>query len=96
MVVWGSTLALSALCLSWTPPAFFSWLSCPEHIQRTSPLSNPASTPEPEQVRRVAIIGAGTAGLTALKTFVHDTPKPAGQRWEIQVFEQRNDLGGTW
>ena len=49
-----------------------------------------------EQVKRVAIIGAGTAGLAALKTFVHDTPKPDGQRWEIELFEQRNDLGGIW
>ena len=49
-----------------------------------------------EQVKRVAIIGAGTSGLAALKTFVHDIPKPDGQRWEIEVFEQRNGLGGIW
>ncbi|KAF9648408.1 FAD/NAD(P)-binding domain-containing protein, partial [Thelephora ganbajun] len=46
--------------------------------------------------KRVAIIGAGSAGFAALKTFVHDIPKPDGQRWEIDLFEQRNGLGGVW
>ena len=100
MAIWNSTLALSVLCLLWTPPALFDWLSCPEHVQRTSRLSDEASITEfpvaIEQVKRVAIIGAGTAGLAALKTFVHDTPKPDGQRWEIELFEQRSDLGGIW
>lgn len=100
MFIQGSTLALSVLCLPWTPPALFGWLSCPEYIQQTSPLSDEAPTSEfpiaTEQVKRVAIIGAGTAGLAALKTFVHDIPKPDGQRWEIELFEQRNDLGGIW
>ena len=49
-----------------------------------------------EQVKRVAIIGAGTSGLAALKTFVHDIPKPDGQRWETELFEQRNCLDGIW
>lgn len=100
MTIWGSTLVLPVLCLSWTPPALFSWLSCPEYVQRTpclsnQPLTSKSSIPT-EDVKRVAIVGAGTSGLSALKTFLYDTPKPDGQRWEIELFEQRNDLGGLW
>ena len=100
MVIQSSTFALSVLCLSWTPSTLYNWLSCPEHFQRTLRLDIDDATPEPsieaEQIKRVAIIGAGTAGLAALKTFVYDIPKPDGQRWEIEVFEQRSDLGGIW
>ena len=100
MIIQSSTFALSVLCLSWTPSALYDWLSCPEYLQRTLRLVDKDAIPEPlltaEQVKRVAIIGAGSAGLAALKTFVHDIPKPDGQRWEIEVFEQRHDLGGIW
>ena len=98
MIVHGSTFALSALCLSWTPSALYDWLSCPEYLQQTSRLGNKDATSEPpvSNLKKVAIIGAGTAGLTALKTFVYDIPKPDGQRWEVEVFEQRDDLGGVW
>lgn len=97
MIIQGWPFALSVLCLSWTPPALYGWLSCPKSLQRTLPLDHGDSTSDlPEQVKRVAIIGAGSAGLAALKTFVHDIPKPDGQRWEVELFEQRNDLGGVW
>ena len=101
MILQGSTsFALSVLCLSWTPPVLYDWLSCPRYLQQALRLHDEDQTPElpitTEEVKRVAIIGAGTAGLAALKTFVHDTPKPDGQRWEIELFEQRNGLGGVW
>ena len=100
MIIQGSTLVLSVLCLSWTPSVLHDWLSCPEYLQRTLRLDDKDGAPGPpliaKEVKRVAIIGAGTAGLAALKTFVHDTPKPDGQRWEIELFEQRHDLGGIW
>ena len=49
-----------------------------------------------EQVKRVLIIGAGTVGLAVLKAFIHDVPKLDDQRWEVELFEQRSDLGGIW
>ena len=102
MIIQSSAFTLSVLCLSWTPSALHDWLSCPEYLQRTLRLDDKDAAPglpitvTAEQLKRVAIIGGGTAGLTALKTFVHDIPKPDGQRWEIELFEQRNDLGGVW
>ena len=94
MIVRDSTFVLLVLCSSWAPSTLYDWLSCPERLDdkdATSELPVAAG-----QVKRVAIIGGGTSGLAALKTFVHDIPKPDGQRWEIELFEQRNDLGGVW
>ena len=97
MIIHGSTFVLSVLCLSWTPPALYGWLSCPEHPQQTLPLDDEVATSDlPEQAKRIAIIGGGSGGLAALKIFVHDIPKPDGQRWEIELFEQRSGLGGIW
>ena len=100
MVIQGSTFALSVLCLWWMPSVLYDRLSCSEYLQQTPRPNDGPPTPEipttAKQVRRVAIIGAGTAGLAALKTFIHDIPKPDGQQWKIELFEQRNDLGGTW
>ena len=100
MIIQGSTFALSVLCLWWTPSVLHDWLSCSEYPQATLRLEDEASTSQfpvtTEQVKRVAIIGAGVAGLATLKTFTHDIPKPDGQRWEIELFEQRNGLGGIW
>jgi len=88
------------LCLWWMPSALHDWLSCSEYPQTTLCPGDEASTSQlpvtTEQVKRVAIIGAGTAGLAALKTFTHDIPKPDGQLWEVELFEQRDGLGGIW
>ena len=101
MAIRGLAFTLSALCLPWMPQVLFGWLpSCPEHIPQTLRIGSEALTSEfpvaTEQVKRVAIVGAGNAGLAALKTFVHDIPKPDGQQWEIEVFERRTELGGIW
>lgn len=102
MVIPGSAsaLALSVLCLPWISPVFFGWLSCPEQAQQTLGRGNETDTSEfpvaVKQVKRIAVIGAGTGGLAALKTFLHDIPKPEGQRWEIELFERRSGLGGQW
>lgn len=100
MIVRGPTFILSVLCSSWAPSSLYDLLSCPEHLQQTLPLDDKDPISElpitTGQVKRVAIIGGGTSGLAALKTFVCDIPKPDGQRWEIELFEQRNDLGGVW
>ena len=100
MVIRASAFVLSALCLSWTPQVLFGWLSCPQGIQKVPRLDPEGSTAEcpiiTHQVKRIAIIGAGTSGLAALKTFIHDIPKRHGERWEIDLFERRNNLGGIW
>ena len=100
MIIQGLVFALSVLCLPWVPSTLYDWLSCPEHLQRTLCLDTEDTSPEfpipAEQVKRVAIIGAGSGGLAALKTFIHDIPKPDGQRWEIELLEQRSGLGGIW
>jgi cation diffusion facilitator CzcD-associated flavoprotein CzcO len=45
--------------------------------------------------KRIVIIGAGSAGLVALKTLREAKPFQRGE-WEIIVFEQREALGGIW
>ncbi|KAF7985262.1 hypothetical protein HWV62_6391 [Athelia sp. TMB] len=45
--------------------------------------------------KSVAIIGAGSAGLAALKTFL-DLPRETRGDWDIVLFEQRRDVGGIW
>ena len=99
MIVRGSTFVLSVLCSWWVPSTLYKLPSRPEH-RRTLHLDDRETTSElpvaAGRVKRVAIIGGGTSGLAALKTFVHDIPKPDGQRWEIELFEQRDDLGGVW
>ena len=78
----------------------FGWLSYPQGIQNASRLHPEGSTAEfpimTHQVKRIAIIGAGSGGLAALKTFIHDIPKRDGERWEIDLFERRSNLGGIW
>ena len=39
---------------------------------------------------RIAVVGAGVAGLLALRHFGHDT------RYEIVAFEGQNRIGGVW
>ena len=80
------------------PSTLYDWFPCPERLQRTLRVDDKDTSPEfpitTEQVKWVAIIGAGSGGLAALKTFVHDIPDD--QRWEIELFEQRSGLGGVW
>lgn len=45
--------------------------------------------------KSVAIIGAGSAGLAALKTFL-DLPEDVRRNWDITLYEQRRDVGGVW
>lgn len=44
-------------------------------------------------IRRVAIIGAGPAGLCAIKQF---TSTSSGELFSVQAFEQCAELGGIW
>ncbi|KAF9477948.1 FAD/NAD(P)-binding domain-containing protein [Pholiota conissans] len=53
------------------------------------------STSRGSQVVRIGIIGAGPAGLAALKT-VLDTPQYKAGQWIPTVLEAREDVGGVW
>ncbi|TFY66911.1 hypothetical protein EVG20_g4167 [Dentipellis fragilis] len=46
--------------------------------------------------KRIAIVGAGTAGISTLKTLLVDLPEEARRDWEVVLFEQRRDVGGIW
>jgi cation diffusion facilitator CzcD-associated flavoprotein CzcO len=68
----------------------FSLLALPSSWQPHSP--------EPVHVvpcKSIAIIGAGSAGLAALKTFL-DLPEDTRHDWNIALYEQRRDVGGIW
>lgn len=45
--------------------------------------------------KSIAIVGAGSAGLAALKTFL-DLPEKTRANWDIILYEQRKDVGGIW
>ncbi|TFK49540.1 FAD/NAD(P)-binding domain-containing protein [Heliocybe sulcata] len=58
----------------------------------------PYCAPDAEPARpskRVCVVGAGTAGLAALKALL-DLPEDVRDGWQIDVFEQRHDVGGLW
>jgi NADH dehydrogenase FAD-containing subunit len=46
--------------------------------------------------KRIAIVGAGTAGISTLKVLQVDLPEHLRQDWEVTLFEQRADVGGIW
>ncbi|KAI0031614.1 hypothetical protein K488DRAFT_38651, partial [Vararia minispora EC-137] len=46
--------------------------------------------------KRIAIVGAGTAGIVTLKTLLVDIPEDLRRGWEVVVFEQREGVGGIW
>lgn len=68
--------------LSLLLPSFFQPSHDPPTLTRTPDKS-------------VAIIGAGSAGLAALKTFL-DLPDDVRGNWDVTLFEQRRDVGGIW
>jgi cation diffusion facilitator CzcD-associated flavoprotein CzcO len=56
---------------------------------------SPSAAAPPSRRQRICIIGAGAAGLAALKTF-KDTPQFKDGIWELIAYESREDLGGVW
>ena len=42
---------------------------------------------------KICVIGAGAAGLPVIKA-LKDLEKV--KEWEVECFEQRNDVGGIW
>lgn len=56
----------------------------------------PADRPAPRpQRKRIAIVGAGTAGIGAL-IGLKNVPEEVRAGWEIDLFERREDVGGVW
>ncbi|KAG5647642.1 hypothetical protein DXG03_008995 [Asterophora parasitica] len=51
--------------------------------------------PQSHDTKSIAVIGAGSAGLAALKTLL-DVPESTRSTWNIVLFDQRRDLGGVW
>ncbi|KAH8115093.1 FAD/NAD-binding domain-containing protein [Phellopilus nigrolimitatus] len=47
------------------------------------------------QSKSIAIVGAGSAGLAALKTLL-DLPQNVRPGWEVVLFEERQNVGGIW
>ncbi|KAJ7596947.1 hypothetical protein C8J56DRAFT_772013 [Mycena floridula] len=45
--------------------------------------------------KRICIVGAGTAGLTAIKALL-DLSEDIRTGWEIIIFEQQDVIGGVW
>ena len=44
---------------------------------------------------RICVVGAGAAGLATLK-IMKDSDEFKSGAWTIDVYEQRDDVGGTW
>ena len=55
----------------------------------TDNLQKPFTSPSAKVGKRVLIIGAGTAGVAALKALLVDLPEESRRDWEVTVFEQR-------
>lgn len=56
---------------------------------------SPLLSSENGPTKSIAIVGAGSAGLAALKALL-DLPEETRQGWEIILFEQRRGVGGVW
>lgn len=69
----------------------FSLLASP--FSRTPHYTEPNVSEPPS--KSVAIIGAGSAGLAVLKTFL-DLPQDVRRNWDITLYEQRRNVGGVW
>ncbi|KAG6818015.1 hypothetical protein H0H87_009170 [Tephrocybe sp. NHM501043] len=50
-------------------------------------------TPDSNEAKSIAIIGAGSAGLAMLKTIVD---LPESTNWNVVLFDEREDIGGVW
>lgn len=80
-------LPLSLFCFT---PFAHIWERC--NIQASFMVPSQTATVR----KRIAIVGGGTGGLAALKTFLHDIPKALEEQWEVFLYEQRPNVGGVW
>lgn len=80
------------------PPSFFCFTPLANVLWQGCAIQNPFSVVpnEPTARKRIVIVGGGTGGLAALKTFLHDIPKALEEEWEVVLYEQRPNVGGVW
>lgn len=45
--------------------------------------------------RRICVVGAGVAGLAALKV-IKERPEYINLEWSVTVYERQSQLGGVW
>ncbi|KAJ7666259.1 hypothetical protein DFH06DRAFT_270837 [Mycena polygramma] len=50
---------------------------------------------DPQEIRNICVIGAGAAGLAALRAIL-DTPQYKAGFWKPTTFEARHQVGGIW
>jgi cation diffusion facilitator CzcD-associated flavoprotein CzcO len=55
----------------------------------------PSREVAPKSIKQICVIGAGAAGIAALKVIV-DTPQYKSGTWRVVAFEARNKVGGVW
>lgn len=48
-----------------------------------------------QKTARICVLGAGAAGLAMLK-IIKDSDEFKKGFWSVDVFEVRDDIGGTW
>lgn len=88
-----STLGFSLLSFeSWTSfpvPRFYNLIRDINSSLITEDLSMD------NEVKHICIIGAGSAGLAALKSIM-DTSQYQKGLWKPVAFEARNNVGGVW
>lgn len=53
------------------------------------------SDPSVPITKRIAIVGGGTAGIGQLIALT-SLPESVRKGWQIDLFEQREDVGGVW
>ncbi|KAF8585697.1 FAD/NAD(P)-binding domain-containing protein [Ramaria rubella] len=71
-------------------------LSPLEHpLRLASDHSWPPSPAHSPTKKSIAIVGAGSSGLAALKAIL-ELPLELRQSWSVVLFEQRRDVGGIW
>src|SRR5882762_8137320 len=89
------TVMIGKSWVRWVFSLLLSNLSAAQLFRDSSQLPFPA--PDHHEVtKRIAIVGAGSSGLSTLRTFVADLPEETRQGWQIVIFEKRNDIGGIW
>lgn len=65
-------------------------------IYSASPSQEPLSVENDAVVAKsIAVIGAGSAGLAMVKTFL-DFPESVRRNLEISVYEERPSVAGVW
>lgn len=88
-MVYASQAILSLLSLS------LPWTQRPQLSNDAVQTAVSVPHSQADITKSVAIVGAGSAGLSILKALL-DLPEEERSTWEIVLYEQRRDVGGVW